>query len=228
MLKARHTLRGIEEEYGYLEEFSSRLNLPSDVEEMAWELYWEMRKVDRGGRNYLSADEVVMGIAVYVTCRQKREFRGIDEVAYITDVPKKLIFKAVRFLTGELGINLGPVRPENYVQYLCFRIGASSRVCIYAKKLLRVARKEGLMSGRSPVTMAASSIYVAGWWCREDITQWMVAVEACVSEASVRQCSRMLINELDLELEPEFAESFFEQFSTDSVVVGSGSGGVSS
>ena len=55
-----------------------------------------------------------------------------------------------------------------------------------ARELLERARKAGLLSGKSPVGLAAAAVYAAGTLTGEDVTQAEVAAVTDMSEVTIR------------------------------------------
>jgi len=182
-----------------LDRVASQLKLPRYVEEEAARLYREaLKKGLIRGRSI----ESVITACVYAACRLLKVPRTLDEVADISRVDKKEIGRSYRFIARNL--NLTPkklfVKPTDYVDKFADELGLSDRVRKRAVKILEEAYEKGLTSGKSPAGLVAAALYIAGLMEDEKRTQREVAEVARVTEVTVRNRYKELVERLHLKV----------------------------
>jgi transcription initiation factor TFIIB len=79
----------------------------------------------------------------------------------------------------------------------------SHKVQIKTIQILKRATSQELTSGRCPTSMAAAALYIASVLCRERITQREVAEIACVTEVTIRNRYKEIIEKLDINIYTE-------------------------
>jgi transcription initiation factor TFIIB len=182
-----------------LDRIASQLKLPRHVEEEAARLYREaVRKGLIRGRSI----EAVIAACVYAACRLLKVPRTLDEIADISRVDKKEIGRSFRFIARHL--NLTPkklfVKPTDYVNKFADELELSEKVRRRATEILEEAYKRGLTSGKSPAGLVAAALYIAGLLEGEKRTQREVAEVARVTEVTVRNRYKELVEKLNLKV----------------------------
>ncbi|WP_048160012.1 transcription initiation factor IIB [Thermococcus barophilus] len=182
-----------------LDRIASQLKLPRHVEEEAARLYREaIRKGLIRGRSI----ESVIAACVYAACRLLKIPRTLDEIADIARVDKKEIARSFRFIARNL--NLTPkklfVKPTDYVNKFADELGLSEKVRRRAIELLEEAYNRGLTSGKSPAGLVAAALYIASLLEGEKRTQREVAEVARVTEVTVRNRYKELVEKLGLSI----------------------------
>ncbi len=180
-----------------LDRMASSLGLPRNVREIAAMLY--RRAVEQRlirGRSI----EGVAAAALYAACRQSRIPRTLDEVAEVSRVGKKEIGRSYRFIARELRLSIPPTSPIDYVPRFISELKLLGEVQAQAIQILKMASNKGLTSGRGPTGVAAAAIYVASVLANSRRTQREVAAVARVTEVTVRNRYKELVEKLDLEV----------------------------
>ena len=180
-----------------LDRMASSLGLPRNVREIAAMLY--RRAVEQRlirGRSI----EGVAAAALYAACRQSRIPRTLDEVAEVSRVGKKEIGRSYRFIARELRLSIPPTSPIDYVPRFISELKLLGEVQAQAIQILKMAANNGLTSGRGPTGVAAAAIYVASVLANSRRTQREVAAVARVTEVTVRNRYKELVEKLDLEV----------------------------
>jgi len=144
-----------------------------------------------------SMESVVAG-ALYAACRKHRVARTLDEIANAFPLEKKEVGKTYRFICRQLGIRILPTNPLDYVSKFSSELKLSSKTESTARKIIRDARKKEITSGKGPTGIAAAALYVATLLCNEKRTQREVADVARVTEVTIRNRYKELIEKLDL------------------------------
>jgi transcription initiation factor TFIIB len=181
-----------------LKRVSSYLKLPKAVEEEAARVY--TLAVQRGLVRGRSMESVVAG-SLYAACRSHDVPRTLDELSEASGIEKKEIGRTYRFITRELGIKIMPSNPADYIARFASSLRLSAETQSKAIEILEMAQKSELTSGRGPTGIAAAALYVAALMHGEKRTQREVADVAGVTEVTIRNRYKELLEELDLEKE---------------------------
>ena len=179
-----------------IDRMASGLGLPRAVRETASVIY--RRALDEDlirGRSI----EGVATAALYAGCRQEGLPRSLEEVANYSRVERKEIGRTYRYVSQELGLELRPVDPKQYVPRFCSSLGVSERVQQKANEIIDETAEKGLLSGKSPTGYAAAAIYASALLCNEKRTQKEVAEVANVTEVTIRNRYQEQIMALDIE-----------------------------
>ncbi|MGZ0747212.1 MULTISPECIES: transcription initiation factor IIB [unclassified Haloparvum] len=166
-----------------VDRMASALGVPRSVREVASVIYRRALTEDLiRGRSI----EGVSTAALYAACRQEGIPRSLDEVADVSRVEQKEIGRTYRYISQELGLELKPVDPKQFVPRFGSSLDLSEEVQAKATEIIDVSAEEGLLSGKSPTGFAAAAIYAASLLCNEKKTQREVAEVAQVTEVTIR------------------------------------------
>lgn len=180
-----------------LDKMSSSMELPRQVREATATLY--RRAVEQKllkGRSM----EAVIAAALYAACRQYGVPYTLEEVADSCEVNKKEIGKTYRFISRELKLNLISPQPQDYLSRFCRKLELNEDTERKALEILRRTEEQGLTSGRGPTGIAAAIIYITSLSCGENRTQNEVATVAGVTEVTIRNRYKELVEQLDLDI----------------------------
>jgi transcription initiation factor TFIIB len=183
-----------------LKRVSSYLKLPVSVEEEAAKIYTQA--VQRGLVRGRSMESVVAG-ALYAACRRHDVPRTLDELSEASGIERKEIGRTYRFVTRELTVKILPSNPSDYVARFASSLSLSPKTQSKAVEILERAHKAGLTSGRGPTGIAAAALYVSALLHGEKRTQREVADVARVTEVTIRNRYKELLDELKLEKDLE-------------------------
>jgi len=180
-----------------IDRIAAQLRLPKNVREAASVIYRDTveHHLIRG-----RSIESVTASALYVACRQFAVPRTLEEIAAVTKVDKKEIGRSYRFLARELGIKLAPTSPVDYVPRFASDLRLSGAVQAKAIEILTRVVSQGLTSGRGPMGVAAAAIYIAAVLNGEQRTQREVAEGARVTEVTVRNRYKEIVEYLGLNI----------------------------
>jgi len=183
---------------GELKRVASYLKLPGSVEEEAARVY--TMAVQKGLVRGRSMESVVAG-AIYAACRRHEVPRTLDELSEASGIEKKEIGRTYRFVTRELGITILPSNPSDYITRFSSALKLSAETQSNAIEILEQAQKAELTSGRGPTGIAAAALYVSALLHGEKRTQREVADVAGVTEVTIRNRYKELLDKLKLEKE---------------------------
>ena len=182
--------RNLKQALGEIDRMASALGLPDNVRETASVIY--RRALSEGllpGRSI----EGVACAALYAAARQAGVPRSLDEFERVARVEKTELTRTYRYVVRELGLEIRPADPESYVPRFASELGLSEETEARARKLLRSAKEQGIHSGKSPVGLAAASIYAGALLTNEGVTQSEVSEVANISEVTIRNRYHELI-----------------------------------
>lgn len=179
-----------------LRRVASYLNLPTVVRDESSRVY---RFVLQRGLVRGRSMESVIAACIYAACRSYNIPRTLDEIAAASDVPRKEIGRTYRFIIRKLGIKVKPSSPKDYISRFSSILHLSPKTQNEALKILKKADISELTSGRGPAGIAAAALYVAALINDEKKTQREVADVAGITEVTIRNRYKELIDRLGIE-----------------------------
>ena len=179
-----------------LRKVASFLDLPSVVREEAARIYnFVLQRGMVRGRSM----ESVIASCIYAACRSYNIPRTLDEISVASEVERKEIGRTYRFITRKIGIKVTPSSPKDYISRFASVLHLSPKTQNEALKILKKAEISELTSGRGPAGIAAAALYVAALLNDEKKTQREVADVAGITEVTIRNRYKELLERLDLE-----------------------------
>ena len=179
-----------------LRRVASFLNLPSVVRDEASRVYnFVLQRGLVRGRSM----ESVIAACIYAACRSYNIPRTLDEIAAASDVERKEIGRTYRFIVRKLKIKVTPSSPKDYISRFSSILHLSPHAQNEAIKILKKADISELTSGRGPAGIAAAALYVSALINDEKKTQREVADVAGITEVTIRNRYKELIDRLGIE-----------------------------
>jgi transcription initiation factor TFIIB len=176
---------------------SNTLNLPKNILETASVIYRKAVK------EHLIRGRSIQGVtsaAIYVACRQCGLARTLEEIAQASSINKKEVGRSYRFLIKELNYFIPPLKPSQYITKFSSQLTMQGKVEEIAQKILLTARDLKLTSGRGPTGIAAAASYIASVLTGERKTQREIAEIAQVTEVTIRNRYKELVERLMFEV----------------------------
>jgi len=179
-----------------LRRVASFLNLPTVVRDESSRVYnFVLQRGLVRGRSM----ESVIAACIYSACRSYDIPRTLDEISNASDVERKEIGRTYRFIIRKLGIKVTPSSPRDYISRFGSILHLSPKTQNDALKILKKAETSELTSGRGPAGIAAAALYVAALLNNEKKTQREVADVAGITEVTIRNRYKELLEKLELE-----------------------------
>lgn len=180
-----------------LSKLASALNLPRSILETASVIYRKAikKKLIRG-----RSIHNVTAAAIYMSCRQCGVARTLDEIAVSSNLNKKDIGRSYRFMVRELGTFVPPSTSKDYAARFSNKLTISGKAEGIALKILEIAKRMKLTSGRGPTGIAAAATYIATVLTNERRTQREIAEIANVTEVTIRNRYKELLERLFIEV----------------------------
>ncbi len=170
-----------------------KLNLPPAVYQDAAILY---RKASAKGLVKGRSMDSMLAAVVYAACRRTHTPRNLREVAEHFKMKEKEVGRSLRFLFKEIGIQIPPPRPTDYVSRIASKLKLPDKLVARSLQILKVAKEVGVTMGKEPCGVAAAAVYLA---CQEagiHKTQRELAGVAGVTEVTVRNRFKELLEKV--------------------------------
>jgi transcription initiation factor TFIIB len=172
---------------------ANNLNLPKSILETASVIY---RKAVKERLIRGRSIQGVTAAAIYLSCRQCGLARTLEEIAQASSVNKKEVGRSYRFLIKELNYSIPPLKPSQYITKFSNQLTMQGKVEEIAHKILGAAKELKLTSGRGPTGIAAAASYIASVLTGERKTQREIAEIAQVTEVTIRNRYKELVERL--------------------------------
>jgi transcription initiation factor TFIIB len=173
--------------------FANNLGLPKNIIETASVIY---RKAVKERLIRGRSIQGMTAAAIYLACRQCGLARTLEEIAQASNVNKKEVGRSYRFLIRELDYSIPPLKPSQYITKFSNQLTMQGKVEEIAHKILTAAKELKLTSGRGPTGIAAAASYIASVLTGERKTQREIAEIAQVTEVTIRNRYKELVERL--------------------------------
>lgn len=177
-----------------LKSLKEKLALPSPVAEKAAYIYRKAQKnkIIRG-RTRTGA----MAACVYIACRETKVPRTFDEVAKVSNIRCKEMWKAYRAIVSELDLKIPLIDPVRCLVKLANKTGVNEKAKRYAIDYMKQVIDSNISAGRDPMGLAATVLYIS---CQTygdlDKSQKYFANTAGISGVTVRNRCQELTNKV--------------------------------
>ena len=105
--------------------------------------------------------------------------------------------RTYRYINRQLNLEIKPADPKQYVSRFASELDISDEAEQRARELLDTAQRQNVHSGKSPVGLAAAAVYAAPLLTNEEITQNDVSEAADISEVTIRNRYKELLEAQD-------------------------------
>jgi len=173
----------------------SQLNIPKAVHEIAAVFY---KSASAKGLMKGRSIEAMVAATLYIASRFYNVPRTLEELSDAARVSKKEVARAERYLADKLDINLKPASPSDYVPRFVSELGLEKDVENKILEVIDMAERESLLSGRSPVSIAAAATYLVAKRMGKKVTQSEISDISGVSEVTIRNRYQEIEEKVDL------------------------------
>ena len=174
---------------------SDTIFLPRSVKEKAAVIYRKaLGKKLVQGRSIAA----VSAASVYAACRATGTPRTLKEISEASLVEKGDVARCYRFLLRELDIKVPVADPLAYLSKIAEKTDISGYTQSLAAEILQEAKRRHVSAGKDPMGLAAAALYVACRQNNEHKTQNAIAQAANITEVTIRNRYKMLMEVLGL------------------------------
>ena len=189
--------RNLRQALAELTRLKDKIALSTNVLEKAAYLYRKAleKKLIRG--RSISA---MISASLYAACRETETPRTLKDVADAANVKRKDIARCYRLLHYELELKMPVVNSIQCIARISSKLDLSEKTKRYAIKVLQEAQDNKESSGKDPMGLAATALYVSCIKNGDSITQRDLADAAGVTEVTIRNRFKGLKNEQNSKL----------------------------
>ena len=135
---------------------------------------------------------IIITAALYAACRLTNTPRTIQDISNAANLRRASIHRIYRILVQELNLTLDSYNPINFIGRIATRIDVSEKTKRDAIKLLTKAEKQMITSGKNPIAVAATVVYVAAVKNGEMVTQTKMSEVSEISSVTIRNMRQRL------------------------------------
>ena len=147
--------------------------------------------------------ESIISALLYTTCREHGAPRTLDEISKASGISRRDIGKTYRYISRKLVIRILPAKPQDYVPRFGSLLGLTEKVQVKAVKILDQATNFDVTSGKGPIGVASAALYIAAVLEGEKKTQREVADAIGVTEVTIRNRYKEIVEKLGIKDEVE-------------------------
>jgi transcription initiation factor TFIIB len=189
------TDRNLRNAFFKLDILKDRLGLSDSVVEKTAYIY---RKAQERGLVRGRTISGVLAAAIYIACREMGISRTLKDIAAYSDVKLKEVAKSYRLLCIELDLKVPIVDPMKYIAKVANKANLSEKTKRQAAEIMNNITKREISAGKNPMGLAASVLYMSSLKTGENITQGHLSDAAGVTEVTLRNRYKDLMNRLEL------------------------------
>jgi transcription initiation factor TFIIB len=178
-----------------LQMLSEKLHVSSSIKELAAVIYRKALEED------LTRGRTIAGIiaaSLYAACRFTKTPKTLNDIVRVSARSRGEVSRAYRLLVRTLKISMPSHDPLNYVSRIATKAGISGKVQGVAVKILRKAKRKRITLGKDPAGVASAVLYIACQKEGNNVTQKEIAEAADVTEVTLRNRKKELVEKLDL------------------------------
>lgn len=206
--------------YTKISQMCDGYQLPKIVQDGAKEVYKLVydEKPLRG-----KSQESIMAAAIFIGCRKANVARTFKEIWALTNVPKKEIGKVFKIMKlviqkkNETNPNAYSLikdseqttqtSAEDLIRRFCSHLGLNNEVTNAAEFIARKCKDSGILAGRSPITIAATVIYMASLIFGADLSPSKIASKTGVSDGTIKTSYKVMYEGRFKLMDPSWIES---------------------
>merc|ERR1712037_243642 len=184
-----------------ISEMADRINLPKSISDRANNLF----KMVHDGKNLKGrSNEAISAACLYIACRQEGVPRTFKEIVAVSTVSKKEIGRCFKLILKFHDTNVEIITTGDFMNRFCGSLYLPRDVQRAATHIAKKAQDLDIVPGRSPISVAAASIYMASQASDDKKSQKEIADIAGVADVTIRQSYKLML--------PRAAELFPDGF----------------
>lgn len=189
------TQRNLAKALSYMTHLANELSLPQNISETGAIVYRQVLK--KGATRGRTIKNLVVA-SLYIACRICGISRSLKTFAEEANITKKEAARNYRYLHNLLDKDIPSISTGKVISKLVKQLNLSGKVEMVALELFKTATDMKLTSGKSPTGIAAACIYVGCRITGEKITQHKIAAKGKITEVTIRNRYKELVNRMDI------------------------------
>jgi len=187
--------------FGVIREMAERINLAKSIQDSANNTFKQVLDTKQlKGKN----GEAVAAACLYIACRKEQVPRTFKEICAVSKVSKKEIGRCFKLILRALETNLELITTSDFMSRFCSNLGLPQSVQIAATFIARKASEMDLVSGRSPISVAAAAIYMASQASNVKKSAKDIGEIAGVAEVTIKQSYKLMFPKVSELFPPDF------------------------
>ena len=177
------TDRSLRQAFFQLDVLKDKLGLSDVVVEKTAYIY---RKAQERGLVRGRTISGILAAAVYIACRELGTPRTLKDIAADSNIKLCEVARSYRLLYFELDLKIPIVDPLKCIAKVANKANLSEKTKRQAAEIMNNVIKREISTGKDPMGLAASVLYLSSFNTRENITQNNIAYAAGVTEVTLR------------------------------------------
>ncbi|MEE9525685.1 MAG: TFIIB-type zinc ribbon-containing protein [Candidatus Woesearchaeota archaeon] len=174
---------------------ASQLKIPDSIEKEAARVY---RECAEKGVTRARANDSIIAAVVYLASKLHGMPKTLTEVARASKLDKFDIARTYKMIIRRLGIKVMQSNPIDFIARFASELKLGAQTQTKAVKLLEKIQKTGIDSGKSPTSLAATTLYIAALQSKTRVTQKAIAETAGITETTLRQRTKEMLKKLGI------------------------------
>ncbi|MHA1959763.1 MAG: transcription initiation factor IIB [Candidatus Thorarchaeota archaeon] len=182
-----------------LDRLTSQLGIPRETKETSALIYRKAldKRLVRG-----RSIEGMIAASIYLSCRIHKIPRQLDEIVTEARVNRKELGQCVRLILRYVKVKVPIPSANDLMPRISSDLGLDGKTVQTAMGIINQARDRGITAGKDPGGLAAAALYIAGIIEDDRRTQREIAEASNVTEVTVRNRYKGLINSLQISIAP--------------------------
>ncbi|KAL0480898.1 transcription initiation factor TFIIB [Acrasis kona] len=168
-----------------IDQMGDRIDLPERYRGRVKEIY---KKMDDAKALKGKPQDAMIAACIYMGTRLDGVPRTLKEIVALSEVPKKDIGRCYKIIQKTLNLQAGTVCATNYMTRFCSHLELPPYIEAGAEEVSTKATELPKLSGKSPITVAAASIFMVSSCSQHKKTAKEIADVTGVSESTIRNC----------------------------------------
>ncbi|XP_035908658.1 transcription initiation factor IIB-like [Anopheles stephensi] len=131
--------------------------------------------------------------SLYIACRQEGVARSFKELCAVSSVSKKEIGRCFKLIVKTLATSLDLITSDDFMSRFCTNLRLPMVVQQSATHIAQTAYQLDIVSGLSPISVAAAAIYMASQASESMISNKNIAEIAGVAELTLRKVYKLML-----------------------------------
>jgi transcription initiation factor TFIIB len=144
--------------------------------------------------------ESVTAACLYAACRLTNTQRTLKEISKYVSADKMELGRNYRLIYKELNLSVPRPNARNRIPKIASKARIPQKIQLIASELLKEAEKEKITAGKDPNGLAAAALYIACIQGEVKTTQKTIAIAAGVTEVTIRNRYKGIIDGLEISL----------------------------
>jgi transcription initiation factor TFIIB len=189
--------RNLSRAFNEMNRLNDKLALNDMVMEKTAYIY---RKAEEKGLARGRSITSLLAASVYAACRDTETPRSLSDMARTCNLKRKEVARCYRLLIRELDLKMPVADPVKCVSRIANKASISERSKRKALEIIKMAKETRITSGKGPMGLAATALYIACVLNGECTTQKIVAEASSVTEVTIRNRYKGLLTGLDIRI----------------------------